>query len=233
MNDKKQKNYSLSDVKKALKERDSWWTVLVIDPIAIRFTYLFANYTSISPNLVSFFSLLASLVSSYLFFRGYLVYGAFVYELAFLLDCVDGKLASLTDRQSSLGSLFDRLFDRLRLFFNSAALGFVMGSFFLPFIFVFVYLWQESEGFVYRLKVKEEGLKGKPMRSFRDRAKKFFAKHRLVSFPDLVEEDTLVFFVGPLLKKPEFGFAAGIAVAIINITKWLVDIYLGNHESSR
>ncbi len=201
-----------------LKERDSWWTVLVIDPIAVRLTYWFADNTSITPNIVSAVSLAFTLLSSYLFYRGFLWQGALIYEVSFLFDCIDGKLARLQNRQSAVGYLFDRLFDKFRLFLNTLALGYHARSLLLPFIFVFLYLWQEGEG-IRDLYLKKGSSEAEASGTFRERLRRSFARRRLVVFPNLVEADTLVFFVGPLIKRIEIGFILGIAVVTLNILK--------------
>jgi hypothetical protein len=52
------KKYSLTEIKKTLKEKDAFSTVFFVDPIAIRLLYVIANYTKITPNYITLISLL-------------------------------------------------------------------------------------------------------------------------------------------------------------------------------
>jgi phosphatidylglycerophosphate synthase len=108
--------YSFEEVKDSAKLIDAWWTVKVIDPIALRLTYLFANYTGFTPNQITIFSLIFGLVSAIFFLKGdylNLVLGAITMELSFVFDCVDGKIARLKKTGTQFGAYWDFIQDRL------------------------------------------------------------------------------------------------------------------------
>lgn len=219
------KKYTLEDVKKIVKERDSWWTVLVIDPFATRATLFLANNTRVSPNVITAVSLLLSVLSSFLFFKGLLWQGALIYELSFLFDCIDGKLAQLTGRSSLKGIWLDMFADKIRLILNTLALALYSGKAMLALLFVSLYLWQQIEGLFYLStgavgeKRCEDVMEGKRLIC---KIREYFRRRRLILLPDLVEQDTFAFFIGPLLKDISLGFLVAI---LLNLLKRTVNFY--------
>ena len=111
--------FTLDEVRaRTLKERDSWWTVYLVDPIAVRLVRLFANRTSITPNQLTVVALFLGLGAAVCFAFGYwplLILGAALYYVCFLVDCVDGKLARLTDTETIFGAWMDYVSDRFRV----------------------------------------------------------------------------------------------------------------------
>ncbi|MBU7596289.1 CDP-alcohol phosphatidyltransferase family protein, partial [Streptomyces sp. P38-E01] len=108
------------------KKRDAWWTVMLVDPVATPLVRLLARRTSITPNQITWGAFLLGLVSAGLFLLGdwrWLVAGAVVYHLSFVLDCMDGKLARLTGQGSVFGAWLDFVFDRIRVMACAFALG--------------------------------------------------------------------------------------------------------------
>lgn len=101
------------------KRKDiNWFTQHVARPPAAALVYLLRN-TPITPNQVTFLAtvvcaaagaILALTPGSY----WGLVIGALVFELSFVLDCVDGQLARLKKIASPLGHLLDFLMDELK-----------------------------------------------------------------------------------------------------------------------
>ncbi|GAA3753155.1 phosphatidylglycerophosphate synthase [Spinactinospora alkalitolerans] len=118
--------FTLDEVKeRTCKVRDSWWTVWAVDPIALRLVRAAANRTSVTPNQLTVAALLLGLGAAACFALGswpFLLAGAVLYYLCFLLDCMDGKLARLTDRESLFGSWMDYVFDRFRVLVCAIAL---------------------------------------------------------------------------------------------------------------
>lgn len=107
------------------KSRDAWWTVLLVDPLAIRLVRLVAPYRWISPNLLSGFAFVLGLASAWCFAmagRGWLVAGAVLFHLSFVVDCMDGKIARLNGTGSMFGAWFDFIFDRVRVLICAVAL---------------------------------------------------------------------------------------------------------------
>ncbi|MGK5550552.1 CDP-alcohol phosphatidyltransferase family protein [Actinomadura kijaniata] len=109
--------FSLEDVRAVCKERDAWWTVLLVDPVAVRLTRLVANRTRITPDQITLAAFALGLGAAACFLRGtagWLALGAALYHLCFVLDCVDGKLARLKGTGTPFGGWLDYMLDRVR-----------------------------------------------------------------------------------------------------------------------
>ncbi|TGB08001.1 CDP-alcohol phosphatidyltransferase family protein [Streptomyces sp. MZ04] len=107
------------------KKRDAWWTVLLVDPVATPLVRLTAMRTRITPNQITWGAFLLGLVSAAFFALGdwrWLIAGAVVYHLSFILDCMDGKIARLTGTGSVFGAWLDFVFDRIRVMACAVAL---------------------------------------------------------------------------------------------------------------
>ena|SRR5690625_1585936 len=118
--------FTLDEVKeRTLLSRDSWVTVWLFDPVAVRAVRTIANRTSVTPNQLTVTALFLGLGAAAAFSVGqwqFLLLGAVLYYLCFLVDCMDGKLARLADRQSLFGSWMDYVFDRFRVLVSAIAL---------------------------------------------------------------------------------------------------------------
>ena len=107
------------------KKRDAWWTVLLVDPVATPLVRFTAMRTTITPNQITWGAFLLGLASSACFAFGdwrWLIAGAIVYHLSFVLDCMDGKVARLTGQGSVFGAWLDFVFDRVRVMVCGVAL---------------------------------------------------------------------------------------------------------------
>ncbi|MFG2002633.1 CDP-alcohol phosphatidyltransferase family protein [Spirillospora sp. NPDC048911] len=109
--------FSMENVRAVCKHRDAWWTVLLVDPIAVRLTWLVANRTSITPNQITLAAFALGTGAAGCFAQasaGWLALGALLYHLGFVLDCVDGKIARLRGTGSPFGGWLDFMLDRIR-----------------------------------------------------------------------------------------------------------------------
>ena len=100
------------------KRRDAWWTVWLVDPLASRLVWLVAPWRRVTPNLLTTLAFLIGLGSAACFGRGgygWLLAGAALFHLSFVLDCMDGKIARLNGTGSVFGAWLDYVFDRLRV----------------------------------------------------------------------------------------------------------------------
>jgi phosphatidylglycerophosphate synthase len=121
--------FSLDDVRAVCKHRDAWWTVLLVDPAAIRLTRVLANRTSVTPSQITIVAFLLGLGAAGCFLQGttgFLIAGAVLYHVGFILDCCDGKIARLKNLGSPFGGWLDFMFDRVRDSVCAVALGFGM-----------------------------------------------------------------------------------------------------------
>ena len=107
------------------KRRDAWWTVLLVDPVASRLVRLAAPYRWITPNLLTVFATILGIGAAICFWQQdhvWLIAGAVLFHVSFMVDCMDGKIARLNGTGSMFGAWFDFVFDRLRVILCAFAL---------------------------------------------------------------------------------------------------------------
>jgi phosphatidylglycerophosphate synthase len=123
------------------KQRDAWWTVWLVDPLASRLVWLVAPWRRVTPNLLTTLAFLIGLGSAAAFWRasyGWLLAGALLFHLSFVLDCMDGKIARLNGTGSVFGAWLDYVFDRLRVL--ACAVGLFGGQYERTHDFAYVWL---------------------------------------------------------------------------------------------
>jgi len=82
--------------------------------LSLRITKYLVN-TDITPNKISFFSFLMSLIASFNFFLGkymYLFLGAILAQISSIIDGCDGEIARLKLQSTKFGAWFDAILDR-------------------------------------------------------------------------------------------------------------------------
>ncbi|WIM94202.1 CDP-alcohol phosphatidyltransferase family protein [Actinoplanes oblitus] len=112
------------------KARDAWWTVWLVDPLASRLVWLVAPWRWVTPNRLTAAAFVVGLGSAAAFWhQGYawLLLGALLFHVSFVLDCMDGKIARLNGTGSLFGTWLDYVFDRLRVL--ACAIGLFGGEF--------------------------------------------------------------------------------------------------------
>ncbi|MEU8102806.1 CDP-alcohol phosphatidyltransferase family protein [Nonomuraea muscovyensis] len=118
--------FTLDEVRaRTYKPRDAWWTVFLVDPLAGRLVTVLANRTSVTPNQITWGAFALGLGSAACFLMPgweWLVAGAVLYHLSFVLDCVDGKIARLKGTGTVMGGWLDYVFDRIRVLACALAL---------------------------------------------------------------------------------------------------------------
>ena len=116
---------TLEQVRGTYKKRDSWWTVLLVDPLAGQLVRLFVGQRWITPTRLTVAAFLLGLGAAAAFLQAdpaWLVAGAVLYYVGFTVDCVDGKIARLRGDGTVLGSWLDFVLDRVRVFLVVLAL---------------------------------------------------------------------------------------------------------------
>ncbi|MFD5065026.1 CDP-alcohol phosphatidyltransferase family protein [Streptomyces sp. NPDC058394] len=116
----------LADVRRLTeKRRDAWWTVFLVDPVATPLVRWTAMRTRITPNQITWAALFLGMGAAACFALAdwkWLILGAVLYHVSFIMDCMDGKLARLTGQGSEFGAWLDYIFDRIRVLCCAAAL---------------------------------------------------------------------------------------------------------------
>jgi phosphatidylglycerophosphate synthase len=113
------KRLALAEVRaRTCKDRDAWWTVFLVDPLAVRLVRLVAPYRWITPNRLTTAAFVLGLGAAACFWeqsRLWLIAGALLFHASFVLDCMDGKVARLNGTGSVFGAWMDYVFDRFRV----------------------------------------------------------------------------------------------------------------------
>lgn len=111
-----------------IKDRDACWTVFVIDPVAVPLAALAARVRLLTPNVLTACSVLVSFGAAAAFAFDQLLVGALLYQAAFLVDCLDGKVAAIRGLKSPWGGFFDVAGDTVRFVVCFLALALVTTS---------------------------------------------------------------------------------------------------------
>jgi CDP-alcohol phosphatidyltransferase len=189
-------------VPQGAKRRDYWWTVLLVDPLAVPIARFVAARRLLSADQVTWISAVFGLPVGIAFAwgsRAGLIVGAVLFYVSFLLDCVDGKVARALGTMSPAGVTIDQIADGARR--ASASLGLT------------IYLWKVAQpngsdgrffwAVVYGLLAFYFGLISGGTRSdaitrVGSRWSQWLGRHRLLPTPGAPDAAGIVFVIGPL-----------------------------------
>jgi phosphatidylglycerophosphate synthase len=221
------------DRQRAVKPIDCWWTVAVIDPLAVRVLPSIVSRRSITPNRITALAFVVGGVSVGLFAAGHLIAGALCYEARFLLDCLDGKLARVRGESSAFGAAFDRLADSVTVPAAYAAVGWtlaerhawshtwVLGVALMAAIVSVCELSLDAA----KATAGQHGETSAPNGSVRT-ITAWMRRHRLTLRPWTVEAETAGLFLGPLLLRGTALADLQWAIAAVYVVFVAADIAL-------
>lgn len=216
------------------KKRDYWFTVLLTDPVAVPLTNFLAKRRLLTPNQVTIVSLVLGLSVGVFFATGQrwgLIAGGIAFYLAFITDCVDGKLARATGITSDKGQALDALADGGRRASASLGLGLYLWNIVEParltigqtaplelaversdvlWLLVYVvlaYYFLEISG----------AEKGEPAGGVRGKWSQTLARYRLLPNPGMPDVQAIVFIFGPLTGLVVPALMIGIAMVSVAI----------------
>ena len=210
------------------KRLDYWWTVLFTDPLAVPLTRALARRRA-SPNAVSVVAVVLGVATGPVFALGTragLVAGGLLFYLAFLVDCIDGKLARARDAHSKRGAALDHIGDILRR--TSASVGLTIWLFRTgePRTVLWGIAYMASAYLFLELSGPETGeqrwalIEGRNIAATGWRAR--LARHRLLPNPGMPDVQALAFIVGPITGLVVPALALAIAVLLAGATRHLV-----------
>jgi phosphatidylglycerophosphate synthase len=215
------------------KKRDYWWTVLFTDPVAVPLTRLLARRRWSSPDQVSIVAILLGLAVGPVMSIGTrpaLIAGGVVFYLAFMVDCIDGKLARALGTTSDKGAALDLLGDSTRR--ASASLGLLVWLWRAPdasgtdiwwaitYVVLAYYFVELSGGSEVRQEAWFKGTGAGPRQEGRWSAA--LAKRRLLPTPGMPDVQAVVFIIGPItgLVVPALAVGSAMVAAGSLINVW-------------
>lgn len=200
------------------KKRDYWFTVLFTDPVAIPLAELLARKRWLSPDQVTVLALASGLLVFPAFAYGHravLAIGGVLFYLAFVLDCVDGKLARALEVTSERGKALDTLADGGRRAAGSLGLAFFLWNsdgvwgpggkqdvLWAVVYAVLAYYFIEISG----------AAKGEVGGGIRGRWSARLAERRMLPNPGMPDVQAVVFIAGPLSGAVVPALGVGIAM---------------------
>ena len=206
------------------KKRDYWWTVLATDPVAVPLVGFLARRRWLTPDQVTVIALVSGLAVGAAFATGTragLVAGGVLFYLAFLFDCVDGKLARALGTTSERGEALDHLADGGRR--ASASLGLALWTWRSDSVSDDRILWVVVYAVLAYYFIEISGAeKAESPGGVAGRLSGALARRRLLPNPGMPDVQAVVFILGPLtgLVVPALGVGIAMVTAAILLTAW-------------
>lgn len=206
------------------KKRDYWWTVLATDPVALPLAGFLARKRWLTPDQVTAIALVAGLGVGAAFATGTragLIAGGVLFYVAFLFDCVDGKLARALGTTSARGEALDHLADGGRR--ASASLGLALWAWRSDAAEPSDVLWVVVYAVLAYYFIEISGAdKAEPRGGVAGRLSGALARRRLLPNPGMPDVQAVVFILGPLtgFVVPALGVGIAMVAAAILVTAW-------------
>lgn len=221
--------YTYNDIKKT-DGPDPWWTEIVIKPIVYKLTSILANYTKFTPNQITIISFILGISSAYFFLQGdfrNIIIGALLFELSYIVDCTDGRVARLKGLQSRFGGYLDIITDITKYFLMTLCLVYGqyiltndLSYFFYGYIFIFLEFIAITNTYLIHIKSDKEEMGDLAGNKFPTmmRIKKFIDPNDRLSYKiSAVEAETIAFLIAPIFMKIKLGLIIGSIILIICI----------------
>jgi phosphatidylglycerophosphate synthase len=190
--------------------------VLVIDPIAGPLVRAIYGFPWITPDLVTAASFAVGAGAAASFAAGHLVVGGLLFQLSFLLDCIDGKLAWTRKQESPHGACVDAFGDAGRFVLCTGGLVYALAASETnaP---VWVALYGLFPAIHYARLITQAALPKKPSSEPVEVTPSPLAflraaRRRLSAPGTTVDTEALAFTIGPVFGFPLYGLVAAAVV---------------------
>ncbi|HEX2195976.1 MAG TPA: CDP-alcohol phosphatidyltransferase family protein [Actinomycetota bacterium] len=206
------------------KKRDYWWTVLATDPVAVPLVGFLARRRWLTPDQVTAIALVSGLAVGAAFATGTragLIAGGILFYVAFLFDCVDGKLARALGVTSAKGEALDHLADGGRR--ASASLGLALWAWRSDAAEPSDVLWVVVYAVLAYYFVEISGADKRAGRGgVAGRLSGALARRRLLPNPGMPDVQAVVFILGPItgFVVPALGVGIAMVAVAILLTVW-------------
>ncbi len=202
--------YSLTQVRAAKGDLQSFTNRLLLEPIFDRTTWLVANFTNLTANQLSVIGFLFGIGAAVSFYFQYFIWGAILFEMMNLFDTFDGRIARLKHQHSKYGQYVDWYLGFWITF--ALAFGLISGAYFhygdvhiwpygliLYFLLIIRFVEGNVVGFVTggEHNYKEMVTKAESV-SVLSRIRNFFVKHGYREPFNMTDNQHILFFLVPL-----------------------------------
>lgn len=179
---------------------DAWWTVLAIDPVAVRLVRMVSPWGWVTPMRLTVAAHALGLLTAALFALGHLLPAAVLYEVRFVLDCMDGKLARRRGTTSAVGAYADFVGDYLVTAANFLGLGlWLLWSVGSPVLLAVAPTIAFLAHMAVRLSTEMQGAMWRASEAMPGRYVSWMARHRLVPAPVRIDVEHAFLFGVPVL----------------------------------
>lgn len=224
---RKKHNFTLQQIERALILK-SWWAAFFILPLAKRAIHFFCNYTEISPNVFTLISFTLRIIAACFFTLGeysFLIIGAIIFELAYLIDCMDGVIARLKEKTSVFGRYFDHISDLFCGVLLLTALAYSQRIFFsfLAIGIIYIYISEYYITFLTNLALEKQNNLSARIKNLKEnkilkmilKYRNFFFERNFKSFFSLPDFEVLTLFIFPMIGQPVLGLKIGFGFIMI------------------
>ena len=219
--------YSLKKIKEFRRTTSLW--ILLLEPFAIFLTWILINYSKIKPNTITIIGSIIAFASAFLLFYNYFIIAAIFFEIYYIFDMVDGRIARLRKLTSNFGKFLDKLLDRIIYFilaFVLIILNIEKQNFKLILIFGIIFIFLEIYNLYVALLIKNVLKIEKTKKKFNKKIKtsnKFRIHSDIkILFPTGVEAIHILFFIGPVTNRILLCFIIADVIIILNLIVTLI-----------
>ena len=219
---KKTDRYSFKKIKECRRTTSLW--ILLLEPFAIITTWVLVNYSKIKPNTITIIGSSIAFFSAFLLFNNYLILAALFFELYYVFDMVDGRIARLKNQSSNFGKCLDKLLDRMIYFILAFTLIFINindDNFKLILLFGIIFIFLEIFNLytsllikdVFKLEKRKDEHSKKPKTSSKLKTRGTIS----LLFPTGVEAVHILFFIGVITNKIVYCFIVADIIIVLNL----------------
>jgi phosphatidylglycerophosphate synthase len=227
-------HYTYKEIRNTDGSITTWWEIIFLNRFVYRLTWILANYTRVTPNQITLASFMLCILSAYSFLYGtwsYMVFGAFLFEFSYILDCIDGRIARLKGLESRFGAYLDKTTDITKYFIIVICIvyGQYISSndvsiFIYGYIFIFIHIMSMTG--MYSAYSDNPNVEKTDTQTiihnkfpFIIKLKKYIDPESRLSFIPLsaTEAETIAFFIAPIIMEIKLGVILGLIIIFINI----------------
>ncbi len=196
------RRFTYEDARVGLKDPDSWWTVTITDPVALRVAPYVLRIKALTPNVITAISIVLAVICGLVFLAGYPVIAALLFGFARFADNMDGKVARVRKLSSQWGAFFDTAGDFVRMGWVYSCVGIWLAArhelpqrlALLPALCVLAWVWATFQLSLHRSAAGvRPAAQGRP--SWR-------ARHRMNRLPGSVDAAGVALVLAPLSANP-------------------------------